>query len=358
MGRELLLAALCAVGAGTDADAAAPQLGVDWSSFLSRSDLIAEWSRASADAAWDRSPPYTYDLAAFIGNGNVGAMVQAEPQNGSVTLVLGRTDVFDRRTFGTAFAVDKILCDVAKLPIGNLTLHTAGKVLSARMRTRLWDAEVSLTLKTTAGELHSRILAFGGGGAPSGGASGIVVTETNATGGETAAAWRFSAANANANAPHPVYKTESYACSDKAYRENPPALIASAGHGQIKTSEQRLLAGPRYATALGVGTTLAVLATTPPLNGSAALRLAVADTQWALGGWGRLLAEHQQSWHRFYTQASFLSISHPRLEQFYWITQYKLGSGMGLRGDLAGVGGVMDHTSPWCTSHLDLLAFV
>ena len=38
-------------------------------------------------------------------------------------------------------------------------------------------------------------------------------------------------------------------------------------------------------------TTLAVLATTPPLNGSAALRLAVADTQWALGGWDRFLAE-------------------------------------------------------------------
>jgi hypothetical protein len=41
------------------------------------------------------------------------------------------------------------------------------------------------------------------------------------------------------------------------------------------------------------------------------------------------------------------SIAHPRLEQFYWIQQYKLGCGMGLRGDLAGDGGAMDHTSPW-----------
>ena len=134
---------------------------------------------------------------------------------------------------------------------------------------------------------------------------------------------------------------------------------------------------------------MSILATTPPLNGSAALQLARADAQWALRGWRDLLASHQREWQRFWTQASFLSLSHPRLvshtiiavvwvaffeecqqcsqssrsasndraeqEQFYWITQYKLGSGMGLRGDLAGVGGVMDHTSPWYLPNNGLL---
>ena len=111
------------------------------------------------------------------------------------------------------------------------------------MRTRLWDAEVTLALRTSAGEISARILAFGGGDAPSGGASGIIAAEVNATGGETAAEWRFSPADANVNRNHTYYKTESYHCTKAGYQENPPAVLASV-RGGVKTSEQRLLAGP------------------------------------------------------------------------------------------------------------------
>jgi hypothetical protein len=354
LGSAVLLTTALALAGSLAPPPAAPSFNARWEPFLARSDVTSAWSRPAADGAWvEPGPPFSYDTAAFLGNGNVGAMVQATP-NGSVTLVLGRTDVYDRRVPGSPFAVDSLLCDVAKLPIGNLTLHTVGDVLSATTRMRLWDGEVTVQLATTAGSVSARLLAFGGASAPSAGGSGVIVAASNSSGGEAAARWLFTAADANANAPHPVYKTESYACSAKTYKENPAA--ARDSQGDIATWTQRLLAGPTWASALGRRGGLTVLSTTPPVRGgaTAAKALAVADTAWALGAWtdgsgstAGLLAEHRTEWHRYYTNASFLSIDHPRLEQFYWVTQYKLASGMGLRGDLAGDGGAMDHTSPW-----------
>jgi hypothetical protein len=91
-----------------------------------------------------------------------------------------------------------------------------------------------------------------------------------------------------------------------------------------------------------------VLSTTTPLTGINTTELAVNDTRWAMQRWksaigtqqvsersdvgpddGGLLAVHRSEWHAFYTNGAFLSVDHPRLEQFYWVTQYKLGSGMG-----------------------------
>jgi hypothetical protein len=217
-------------------------------------------------------------------------MVQATA-NGSITLVLGRTDVYDRRLPGSKFATGDLLCDVAKLPIGNLTLvGLAGDVVEGKMRVSLWEGEVTVNLTTTAGTISARIFAFVGGNAPSGGASGIIVAEINTTMGESVGdgfdvdvqdghvdviggrrstreailnkasrdavpnaihksgvAWVFTAADANANAPHPVYSTESYSCRSPKYKSNPPAVIGmlEAGGDVVRTSEQHLLVGAR-----------------------------------------------------------------------------------------------------------------
>lgn len=332
-----------------------PHLGVDfqvsWPQFLARSDLTSAWTRTTGPnrSGWvSPGPPFSYDTAGFLGNGNLGVLVQADG-NGSITLVLGRTDVYDRRVPGSPFATGELLCDVAKLPIGNLTLRAVGRVLDGEMRVRLWDGEATVNLTTSLGKISTRITVFGGSSAPSGGSSGIVVVSNDeASGGESAAVWRFTAADANANLPHPVYSTESYSCTNKHYKSNPPAVLSTTADG-IRTSEQALLVGPRYATAFAAAAGVTVLATTGPLPGSTALSRATADARWALHQARRdaLFLEHYAAWHEFYTSGSFVSVSHPRLEQFYWITQYKLGCGMGLRGDLAGDGGAMDHTSPW-----------
>lgn len=130
-----------------------------------------------------------------------------------------------------------------------------------------------------------------------------------------------------------MYKTESYACKTSKYQENPAAVIRTTGN--LSTSEQALLVGPRYATALGSRTAMggreviSVLSTTPPLSGGAtesrgkqreskeggvALELAVRDTSWALQAWAGgslLLALHRAEWHRFYESASFV-VRRPR----------------------------------------------
>lgn len=100
----------------------------------------------------------------------------------------------------------------------------------------------------------------------------------------------------------------------------------------------------------GVRQQVTFLATSSPLTGDhVAINLSINDVTWAANAWenGDLLREHRLAWSTFYNNASFLSFDHAKLEEFYWITQYKLGSGMGVRGDLSGDGGAMDHTSPW-----------
>jgi hypothetical protein len=289
-------------------------------------------------------------------------------------LVLGRTDVYDRRVPGSAHATGDLLCDVARLPVGNLTLRLKGDVLAASTRVVLWDGEVSFDVNTTHGRVTGRVIVYGGGNAPSGGASGVVAVLYNASGSEGdkgGAAWEFTPGDPNADAPHPVYKTESYACRDKGYVHNPNATRGVApGADNVATTEQRLLVGPAYATALVSVPGVAVLATTSPTDGDGvAVAVAVRDARWAIqsarasvgtattttstvaadsdSDGGSLLAAHRAAWHDFYTSGGFLSLPHPRLEQFYWLTQYKMGCGMGLRGDLDGDGGVMDHTAPW-----------
>ena len=148
----------------------------------------------------------------------------------------------------------------------------------------------------------------------------------------------------------------------------------------MRTTEQMLLAGPAYATALVSAVGVAALATTGPIEGEGvAVAAAVLDARWALHQFAKPatgirhhknddassestlyrakasrastlhagVAAHREAWHTFYTSGGFLTLPHPRLEQFYWVTQYKMGCGMGLRGDLEGDGGVMDHTAPW-----------
>eukprot|EP00035_Acanthoeca_spectabilis_P002600 m.88540 g.88540 ORF g.88540 m.88540 type:complete len:961 (+) comp11655_c0_seq1:149-3031(+) len=324
-----------------------PQFNVDWASFLARSDLTSEWQRSPQNASLWVLPglPLTYDTAGFTGNGNVGVLVQATV-HGSVTLVLGRTDVYDRRVPGSKYATGELLCDVAKLPLGNLTLFTRGTVLSGSVRVRLWDGEVAVNLTTSAGNVSVRIIVYGGDSAPSGGSSGLVIATTNASADERVQ-WRFVPADANADDPHPVYSTESYSCKNPHYQRNPPPAASISADG-INVTVQSLLVGPRYTIAVKATSGTVVLATSTPSNGTQSVAAAIADARWVVSsGEDTIFDRHRAAWHAFYSTASFLSISHPRLEQFYWITQYKLGCGMGLRGDLDGDGGAMDHTSPW-----------
>jgi hypothetical protein len=57
----------------------------------------------------------------------------------------------------------------------------------------------------------------------------------------------------------------------------------------------------------------------------------------------KLLEEHRELWHQFYGK-SFLSVPDRKLETFFWIQLYKLGSAMAPEGP------VLDCLGPWMRS--------
>src|SRR5881398_1604153 len=96
---------------------AAPAARVDWAAFLARHDLV-----------WDRLPT-RWGESAFIGNGRLGATIDA--QGGVLGWTINRTD---------------FVHDQSRYPIGRVVLKTAGTVQGGTVRLTLWDAEASGTV--------------------------------------------------------------------------------------------------------------------------------------------------------------------------------------------------------------------
>src|SRR6266487_6852518 len=89
-----------------------PAVRVDWPTLLARQDLI-----------WDRLPT-GWGESAFIGNGRLGATIDA--QDGALSWTINRTDVVH---------------DQSRYPIGRVVLQTAGKLQGGTARLALWNAE-------------------------------------------------------------------------------------------------------------------------------------------------------------------------------------------------------------------------
>src|SRR5436190_11321259 len=84
--------------------------GSAWAAFLSHQDLM-----------WQQIPTNWYD-GPFLGNGFLGALVYQPGGAGPIQVLLGHTEVQDHRpALGPLFG----LC---RLPVGHLTLRTAGTV--------------------------------------------------------------------------------------------------------------------------------------------------------------------------------------------------------------------------------------
>src|SRR5207247_1962385 len=80
-------------------------------------------------------------------------------------------------------------------------------------------------------------------------------------------------------------------------------------------------------------------------------REALAEAQAARGGaarvgLARLAAAHRKWWHAYYP-ASFLTFPHARLEAYYWIQIYKLGSAMRPDGPILDLNGPWYSATPW-----------
>lgn len=289
-----------------------PKLAVNWQQFLSRHDLV-----------WN-SVPSTWDDAAFLGNGLMGAAIYNGEKDCMVWDV-GRSDVADNRPneINPLFAK-------ARMPIGRLILQPVGHIIGGATRLDLWNAEARGTVRTDRGEIRWRSFVHA--------AKMVLVVELETSEGERACKWQWRpdlAINSRK-----VYRKFSIGEEDL----NPAPWIEESGDARI--SIQRLQSGVEYSTAWlerqnGPDQRTIFLSVGYSTEGTAARTEALQQiTEASKTGLISLVQSHRDWWHAYYP-SSFLSIPDTKLESFYWIQIYKLACVT--RADRS----IIDNMGPW-----------
>jgi len=273
-----------------------PTVNIDWSKFLSRSDLV-----------WD-SVPATWDEAALLGNGLMGALIYTNKAN-ELRWDIARTDVTDHREGPNP------MFRKPRLPIGRMVLIPAGKITGGSARLDLWNAEAHGVIQTDQGEIRWRSLIHSD--------DMVLAVELETTGGERKCRWQWRPAVA----VNPRKLIRKFPLDNQDI--NPAPFVEE--RGDTRVSVQLLQAGGEYATAwteqrisddkrrlyLSVNNTFDKLGA----RDEAVKTVEAARTK----GWDPLIASHRDWWHAYYPQ-SFLSIPDTQMESYYWIQIYKLGS--------------------------------
>ena len=305
-----------------------PEAAIDWPAFLQRQDLV-----------WEETPRQ-WNEGAFIGNGQLGAMVYATLADNRLDFHFGRVDVTDHRgapdrqtSFGVPGA--NVMYDFPRLDIGRLALRPAGKIESVTMRLDLWNAELRGKITTSLGGLEFRAIALRDCMVQ---IIEVVSTEKQSDGQPAPWSWQFLPGNADS----PRAQVFPDRPESLAYESNPePEFVKSDG---IDACVQTLLAGGDYATAWlerrdgDRGVIFVSTANEVPASGRSAEVAADEVRSAADASLDDLVAAHRRWWHAFYGE-SFLSIPDTRLEAFYWAQIYKMGAATREEGpalDLAG----------------------
>src|SRR5256885_1269128 len=299
----------------TPAARAAPVARVDWPVFLARHDLV-----------WDRLPT-RWGESAFIGNGRLGATIDAP--GGVLGWTINRTD---------------FVHDQSRFPIGRVVVKTTGTVQRGDARLTLWDAETSGTVTTDRGEVRWRSFAAA---QPS-----VIVIVLEARGGERGDDVHLGWVPAGARPARKGARKEAFAPEDL---HPPPTVTRSPAE---ITSVQTFLGGGAHAESIvssspspagrgGQGVRTFYLSIGRGNTDREALAEARAATREAARlGVARLTAAHRKWWHAYYP-ASFLTFPDARLEAYYWIQIYKLGSAMRPDGPILDLNGPWFNATPW-----------
>jgi hypothetical protein len=280
---------------------------IDWPAFLGRHDLV--WQHIPA--RWGES--------AFIGNGRPGATIFA--QDGALGWTINRTDVVHAQS---------------RYPIGRVTLKTRGAPRSGAARLALWDAEASGVIVTDSGVVHWRTFT---NTAPS-----VLVIELTGQGAERDADLGWDPAEARP--PRKVARKDSLLPED--LHPAPTVAISPLGITSVQTfigggahaewvRRGRATTGRKvFYVAIGQGRTA----------DSALAEARQAVNAAASAGEPALTSGHRRWWHAFYP-ASFVTFPDARLEGYYWIQIYKLGSAMRQDGPILDLNGPWFSATPW-----------
>ena len=293
---------------------------VDWPAFMERQDPV--WHRVPA--RWMESP--------FLGNGWMGTMIYQNNKNPhELRIDVQHAAVTDHNPAGGA------PMGLGRVMIGYFAVATAGEIQDCDLRLDLWNAELKGTLRTTKGTIALRAFVHT--------EDMVAQVEVSGDGGE---APKIEFRPGEAVSPRYLFKKKDKnfvppVGYDPASHPNPqPDLLARDG---MNVCRQSLNSGGEFATAWTLATkeTTSVLRFTvtqsfPETN---AIAEAVANLKNAAAiPAAKWEATHRNWWHEIY-QRSFVSMTDPYWESFYWMQRYKMAAAT--RADRC----VIDNHGPW-----------
>jgi hypothetical protein len=203
-----------------------------------------------------------------------------------------------------------------RIPIGDLVLQPAGKILNGEMRLDLWNAEARGSFKTDKGEIRFRAFTHSD--------QMVNVFEVTMAGGEKPA-WSWQPGIA-AN-PRKLYKKEPLTAADQNVEP------VRSHDGDVEISFQPLKPAGGHATAWKIvpseekkNTSIVYASVGFGKDEAAAKAEAVANVNRAAAAGLTALAEsHRAWWHQFWPDG-FVSFPDERLESFYYLQMYKMAS--------------------------------
>ncbi|MGW2546042.1 glycosyl hydrolase family 95 catalytic domain-containing protein, partial [Kitasatospora sp. NPDC001574] len=293
--------------------------GTGWRDFL-----------GGLDPVWQSVPGGFYD-GPFLGNGGLAASVRRPEDETRLRFVLGDSRVRDHQDIGGP------LWGGTRLPVGHLTLHSAGALTGVDLRLSLLDAELSGTLTTTRGTIALTAFVHAD--------TDLLVVRCHPLTGTEQVTWTF--APAPAVPPREAFHPEQRPAGLK---DNPPPVLTTAGSGG--SCVQDLACGGRTRTRWHTrtepdgATTLLCTVAHSAADHSADRTAAATTTRAERTTTERLVETHRAWWHAFYPK-SFLSVPDTRLQSFYWIQLYKLASATRADRPLLTTHGPWPEPTPW-----------
>lgn len=294
---------------------------IDWKSFLSEHDL--RWDSIKSD----------YYSGAILGNGLLGVNIYSDEEHISYRWNIGRNDVTESRDGNNA------LYDKARLPIGYFKLIPKGKVLSEKMRLSLWDATVTGNINTDKGNISIKTYVDAN--------NEVIVIETN-TGNRNIADWVWVPEQA-VNSRTTFAYTHSQTPENYLSKPNPPAEMTTDGNYHY--SIQKLYSGWVYVTGWVRISTKDTQRTYITVSYADSLQKALDEIQDVLGNYTKQDQEnneeaHRQWWHNYYP-ASYAEFPDKKIEQFYWMQQYKFGCLTRKDKNIIDLMGPWTYRTPW-----------
>jgi hypothetical protein len=287
---------------------------IDWQKFMACQDLI--WTKL----------PKAWDEGSFMGNGRMGTLIYKEPDQNSIHIEIGNSDVHDHRY--------NIPSGNHRLLIGYFSIEPVGKIKGGTMRLNLWNAETIATIETDKGSLNIRSIVHSD--------EMVAIVEVTSTGYENGFSYKWHPARADSPRELFFIQQKQFEKSDKNYVSNPDPVIDETS--DVNTCAQPLDNNWMTVTAWkkikrGNTNTLYVNVThgDDGRTKGKAIETITANSRIKLE---KLFKSHRQWWNNYYPE-SFISLPDKKLENFYWIQIYKLASAT--RSDRC----LIDNTGPW-----------